>query len=376
MKRTIMALLALLVVGAEGAAEKSPSLWRTRKELSEAKEKEKALAAQKRQKAQEERKTLSELERLDKKAAAVRAELRAYEEEIGATNAQIMATRRRHELTAGQVDASKERLKGFLQAWRQGEPEGLQAQVALWCASAEAGRLSSARLSKFHLRQRADMLGEYRVRQEVLKRNIAGKKKELETTIGQRRSFLKRVRASKERTERLLAETQASRQEFERLVEEIAERQRRAARAEVARAAGLPSGTFVGRLIRPVEGRLLRRYGRQRHKEFNAVVYCSGIEVAAEPGAPVRAAARGRVVHRGWLKGYGRVMIVDHGGDLYTVYGHLQDFRAQEKQQVAEGAVIATAGDTGSLGGVSLYFEVRVKGQAKDPQLYLKRQYS
>jgi septal ring factor EnvC (AmiA/AmiB activator) len=112
------------------------------------------------------------------------------------------------------------------------------------------------------------------------------------------------------------------------------------------------------------------------HSEFNAVVYSSGLEIAAREGTVVRAAGSGRVVHSDWLEGYGRVMIVDHGNGLFTMYGHLQDVLVVTKQEVRQGMPIGTVGNTGSVGSPSLYFEVRDRGRAKDPRSYLSRSSS
>ena len=72
------------------------------------------------------------------------------------------------------------------------------------------------------------------------------------------------------------------------------------------------------------------------------------------------------------MQGFGRVMIVDHGSEFMTVYGHLSECSVTPGQRVARGAVIGTAGDTGTLGAPSLYFEVRPQGgRAENPRRYL-----
>ncbi len=376
MKRIAVFLFAamLMVDGAESAAKKSPSLWRTKKDIAAKKQKERRIKAEKRKKVKEEQRTLAELERLDKNGAALRKELKGYQDEIGHTNAQIVAMRRRQKLTTAEMDSSRDRLREFLRAWRQGSSGGEQAESAIWCASAEAGRLSNARLSRFELKQREGYLKEYRVRQESLKSRIAKKKREVEAVRSSRARLLRSVRASKKRMDRLLAETVSSRRGLESRMSRILSEQRRLARVRAARSsrARAPASSFAGSLAWPVRGKVVRKFGKHKHAEFNAVVYSSGVEIAARRGSPVTAAASGRVVHQGWIKGYGRVMIVDHGNDFWTVYGHLQDFRVREKQTVKRGMVIGTVGDTGSLRGVSLYFEVRVKGVAKNPKIYLR----
>ncbi len=372
-------LMALAAAGPVMAAKDSqPSLWKTKKDLAEKKKEEQRLLAEKRQKTREEQQTLATLEQLDKKRAALRTERKRYKDEIDLTNAQVLAMRRRQRLTAGQVEESRDRLKRFLRAWRQGNPEELSSEVAYWCAYVEAGRLSNARLTKFELGQREDWLAEYLGRQKLLKENLAAKERELAKVRNRRASFLKSVRRETKKQDRLLEEINISKRQLERRVKKIleSEQARRAKAAKASKASRVPASAHVGQLVWPVRGKVLRRYGRQKHREFNAIVYSPGIEIAARQGSQIKAAAKGRVVHADWLKGYGRVMIVDHGSGFYTVYGHLQDFLVKEKQEVKRGMAIGTVGNTGYTGEPSLYFEVRVKGRDKNPMHYLSRSAS
>ena len=126
-----------------------------------------------------------------------------------------------------------------------------------------------------------------------------------------------------------------------------------------------------GRFPWPVSGRVLTRFGKQRHPEFGTIVYRRGIDIAARTGDEVLAVRGGQVVYADWYKGYGRLVIVDHGDGLYTLYGHLSQIDVNGGDRVARGKVIGLVGDTGSLKGSRLYFEVRRDGEAEDPLLWL-----
>jgi septal ring factor EnvC (AmiA/AmiB activator) len=91
----------------------------------------------------------------------------------------------------------------------------------------------------------------------------------------------------------------------------------------------------------------------------------------AAAGLPVRAVAGGRVRYAGWFRGYGRLVILDHGGGYYTVSGHLAELRVAVGDAVASGAEIGTVGDTGSLSGPRVYFEIRRGAEALDPREWL-----
>jgi len=99
----------------------------------------------------------------------------------------------------------------------------------------------------------------------------------------------------------------------------------------------------------------------------------TGLDIRAPAGTPVKAAAAGEVLFAGWLRGYGQIVILDHGGDLSTVYGHLSQIRVEEGKVVKGGEVIGNVGNTGVASGPHLHFEVRVNGEAKNPVSYLGR---
>jgi septal ring factor EnvC (AmiA/AmiB activator) len=127
------------------------------------------------------------------------------------------------------------------------------------------------------------------------------------------------------------------------------------------------------RLPWPVEGKVLNRFGMQRHPEFGTMIYRRGIDITVRTGEDVHAVRGGQVAYADWYKGYGRLVIIDHGGGLYTLYGHLSQLAVTGGDQVKQGQVIGQAGDTGSLKGPRLYFEIRRNGEAEDPLLWLAK---
>ncbi len=130
-------------------------------------------------------------------------------------------------------------------------------------------------------------------------------------------------------------------------------------------------GGGSGRLPWPVEGQVITRFGMQRHPRFGTMVFRRGIEIEAREGESVRAVDDGQVAYADWYKGYGELVILDHGNGFYTLYGNLSRLDFAKGAHVARGQVIGLAGDTGSLKGTKLYFEIRRNGQAQDPLLWL-----
>jgi len=114
-------------------------------------------------------------------------------------------------------------------------------------------------------------------------------------------------------------------------------------------------------------------FGRQVDREFKTQTLRTGIEIAAPAGTPVTAIAPGRVLFAGWFRGYGQMVILDHGGGDLTVSGYLDEVHVAAGDSVGGGQPIGSVGETGSASGPGLYFEIRHDGKAVDPLLWLAR---
>jgi septal ring factor EnvC (AmiA/AmiB activator) len=134
---------------------------------------------------------------------------------------------------------------------------------------------------------------------------------------------------------------------------------------------GPPFPEQRGRLPDPVRGVLLASYGRVFDPDSRTTTFRKGVAWEAPVGTPVTAVASGRVRYAGRFRGYGNVVILDHGGDHFTVSAHLDRIDVAMGQAVAAGAEIGVVGETGSLEGPRLYFEIRRGGEALDPADWL-----
>ena len=122
-----------------------------------------------------------------------------------------------------------------------------------------------------------------------------------------------------------------------------------------------------GKLLLPVSGRITDRFGTSRN---NGKLRWNGIFIAAPRGAPVRAIHYGRVVFSDWLRGFGLLLIIDHGDGYMSLYGHNQVLYTEVGDWVTAGEIVATVGDTGGQNRAGLYFEIRYKGKPTNPQLW------
>jgi septal ring factor EnvC (AmiA/AmiB activator) len=128
-----------------------------------------------------------------------------------------------------------------------------------------------------------------------------------------------------------------------------------------------------GLLIIPVKGRIISLFGPYKNRKYNITNFRSGIAVKADKGEPIRSVFQGKILYANWFKGYGNMIIIDHGNNYYTVYAHLEEIFKSKGDAVETREVIATVGDTGSMEGAKLYFEVRHHGKPENPLVWLKK---
>jgi murein DD-endopeptidase MepM/ murein hydrolase activator NlpD len=136
--------------------------------------------------------------------------------------------------------------------------------------------------------------------------------------------------------------------------------------AQANRQAGGPTSTpSLAGLIWPVNGPVTSPFGWRWGRMHQ------GIDIGVGMGTPIKAAAAGTIIYCGWESGYGNLVVIDHGGNLATAYGHQSSIAVACGQQVAQGEVIGYVGCTGHCTGPHLHFEVRINGEPVDPLGYL-----
>jgi septal ring factor EnvC (AmiA/AmiB activator) len=129
---------------------------------------------------------------------------------------------------------------------------------------------------------------------------------------------------------------------------------------------------FQGALAWPVQGRVVEKFGRQRNAKFNTFTTNNGIRIAAAAGAPVHAVFGGTVLFSQWFKGYGNLIILDHGHRVFSLYGNLKSPAAAAGDRIAAGQTIAGAGESEETPPGYLYFEIRQDNRPEDPQKWLR----
>jgi septal ring factor EnvC (AmiA/AmiB activator) len=128
-----------------------------------------------------------------------------------------------------------------------------------------------------------------------------------------------------------------------------------------------------GSLIPPVKGEIISSFGPSGSADYKSFTFQKGIDIKVERGEPVKSVFKGEVMFAQWLKGYGNLLIINHGDNYYTLYAHVEEVFKQKGERVETGEVIATAGDTGSIKGMCLHFEVRHHGKPVNPMNWLRK---
>ncbi len=194
------------------------------------------------------------------------------------------------------------------------------------------------------------------------------KRQELETEARKNTTLVRDIRQNRATYKQTLEELSESAEQLQALMNKII------AQEWVLPAAFVPLYERKGKLSWPLEGRIVTPFGFEKHPDFKTVVMNKGVEISpAKNKSLILAVHPGKVVYADYFQGYGNLLIVDHGMTYYTLYGHCSEFLAAAGDMVRSGQPVAVVGDSGSLKGECLYFEVRYKTKALDPLQWLKR---
>jgi septal ring factor EnvC (AmiA/AmiB activator) len=322
----------------------------------------------------EERSLLGEVERLELEAQVRTEQLR---------ETQLVLQRTQHEM-----DETLRRLRALEASIERARPVLAERARALY----KLGELSYLRLL-LSVERPSDMFRGYRLVTTLARRDkerIAGFRSDVQALNGARteleaktqkalalRADLDRTRrvleADRARKTRLLTEIVEKKETHAAFVAELQEAEKRLGEMLGGLAGGeisVPIPAFKGVLAWPVDGRVRVPFGLRKHPRFDTFTVQNGLEIDAPAEAPVHAVHEGTVVFAEMFKGYGLMVVLDHGGKHHSLYAHLSEARVKTGQKLQAGEVLGTVGT--SLEGTGLYFEMRFQGRPEDPQEWLR----
>jgi septal ring factor EnvC (AmiA/AmiB activator) len=221
--------------------------------------------------------------------------------------------------------------------------------------------------------------------QENVKRELARKKEEVDDQrrvlaevkesarkeAEKKKELLASLRREKESRVQALKELEQAAQRLQKMMDEIA-------RKALSKPPEVPAGTGLevmkGKLEWPVRGEVTGAFGKARHPEFSAEVFRKGIDIEAQIGEEIKAIEKGRVVFADRFSGYGKMLIIDHGNRYFSIYAHLSEIIKKNGEPVKRGETVGLVGDSDSLAGARLYFEMRKDGKSVDPLPWFRKQ--
>lgn len=203
--------------------------------------------------------------------------------------------------------------------------------------------------------------------------------KEIRSKRIKKKRELERIHHNKKELAQYLKEKKQGVIELEKLMEKIKKDKLRRDREERIRRQkeALKSKSFKslkGQLPWPAEGRVISKFGRKWNPELKTTTNNTGIDIKGQPGSPISTIMGGIVTTITFIRGYGNIIIIDHGGSFFTIYSHITHIQTNVDSQVQAGDIIAYMGESGSINGAKLHFEIWGKDQKLDPEKWLVKQ--
>jgi septal ring factor EnvC (AmiA/AmiB activator) len=395
-RRLLVVALTLLALAAPMLAQAQKKEDPLQAEQRKLRQTEQQLRDEKRKAAEaraRETSVLAELEQVEQRLVEKHKEITRLDTRITRTQGEVTNLRSEIQMLqkqrAGQEQALGRRLRAMYKMHAQGGalPLLLSGDDSVARAVAVRHLASLAALDARVIQEyrgTSDRLDDRRRREETRQRELADLKSDAQREqadadrdAAKRRVLLAKVRDERAYHERMVGELTEAARRLEAFITDLQAKQRRLARVPPPKGGGSPPGVgfgnLRGRLPWPTEGRIIAAYGAQVHPRFGTRTFRNGVDIEANEGRDVAAVYGGQVIYTGWFKGYGNLIILDHDNEYYTLYAHMNEIGVKEGDDVRQGQRIGTVGDTGSLEGPRLYFEVRFQGKPQDPEQWLRQ---
>jgi len=323
---------------------------------------------------------LNELDNVNIKLSNVEAALRKYrkilkqtESEIETVNRGIAETR---ESLAKQKDWLARKLRIMQRYGYAGDmvmvlmsAEDVPHMMRVWKYMENLTRYEHNVLANYRANLRAldEKSGKLLLLKAELEKNtekVMTKEKEMGEKKREKELILSSVRNEKDSRRKMISELKETSQ---RLLDII----RESSRTDDYAAEGF--GRLKGKLFWPAEGKIAIPYGSQKDPQFDTPVFRNGIHIRTDDSADTRSVYTGKVIFAEWFKGFGQLVIINHGSGYHTLYGNLSEIFSRVGDIIKENQIIGKVGTSGILNAPGLYFEIRYKGKPLDPVQWLTR---
>lgn len=378
MRRMLLAALLILIVAtppaaASTAGTSSAAVFRDqRSQLQRLLDRLTRSKVRLRQVRREERRVLSELEDIDRSQEATELRLQQLARELAGSRTAAQAAATRLAVTERRLADHRARLRGRLRTvymyGRTGYVDVLLGAddvrefVTRWHFVSTIVRADGRIIREYagdveEQRALIETLRQAQARLAAVSAETAARQREIEAREQAKRSALARLRQERKAFERMVRELEEDSRQLETLIR----------RSQRATSRGVALARNLSGFIWPARGVFTSGFGIRRHPIFRIRRMHTGQDIAAPYGTSVQAASDGRVIYTGWFGGYGKIVVIDHGDGVSTLYAHLSRILTRSGARVRRGEVVGRVGSTGYSTGPHVHFEVRVNGRPIDP---------
>lgn len=329
-----------------------------------------------------EKSVLSELDQIDKTIKKKKEELRYFDARLSETHSKIRQVENDILLLDRKLDIRKKYLKERLNSLykqRRGEIVSILISARDYQDFIKRSRYigSIAYYDSKQMKMYSEEINDLNINMkhmEILKNeletnkmNVKGKTEELQTERMKKNELFTSIRSKRQAYEEMVGELEESSKNLQDLIKQL-EDEKAPLTVE-----GKGFDVLRGKLPWPVSGKVLAPFGKYNDPKFNITTFRKGIEIGANSGDTVLAVSNGRVVYADWFKGYGLLLIINHGNGYHTLYAHLSEIFNKTGDIINRRQAVGKIGDSGTFNVPSLYFEIRHKGKPVDPVEWLIR---
>ena len=323
---------------------------------------------------------LDELDNVNIKLSNVEAALRKYRKILKQTESEIETVNRGIAQTRESLEKQKDWLARKLRIMQRygyaGDmvmvlmsAEDVPHMMRVWKYMENLTRYEHNVLANYRANLRAldEKSGKLLLLKAELEKNtekVMTKEKEMGEKKREKELILSSVRNEKDSRRKMISELKETSQ---RLLDII----RESSRTDDYAAEGF--GRLKGKLFWPAEGKIAIPYGSQKDPQFDTPVFRNGIHIRTDDSADTRSVYTGKVIFAEWFKGFGQLVIINHGSGYHTLYGNLSEIFSRVGDIIKENQIIGKVGTSGILNAPGLYFEIRYKGKPLDPVQWLTR---
>lgn len=380
------ALVFVLVLGFTGHALAEKSLTDRKQDLEKTKKKIESQRQQLETLKGKEESIVSKLNQIDQKKSELQSQKGSLQKNIKSLDLEIEKTTSSIEQRKKNIAMNKASIgKQLRDMYMYGEVNYLKIFLASNSYDDMSQKQFLVKQWVDHDRKKINIFQDEAKNLSLEKEGLEGKKIKKSNDLGSLESTEQKILEEKKSKKKLLSMVKNQKEYYQKSIDELEQASKNLetmilqfkSKKSKKKDSPIPSDSrfaqMKGRLLLPVPGTIEKKYGPYEDPKLHVNLYQKGIDIRSKEGTSVSAVFDGKVVYADWFSGYGKVVILDHDDGYFTLYAHLDQISVSMNQQITIGDDIGTVGDTESLKGDYLYFELRERGVTVNPLPWFDR---